>query len=118
MLVSSYALKEAVGRYNRSNMRKKEGYSDIDSAGGGISAAFVSFGIVLAIIFFVAELVVLFYAINSAMVCSKSGPERIVNIVLATTFTIPYMMLNILFNQCTKDTLSATPYWLPTSNPA
>ena len=61
--------------------------------------------LVFSLIFFVMELFVLFYAIDIAIRCSKTQAERVVNLVLATTFTIPYVMLNILFNQCAKDRL-------------
>ena len=73
--------------------------------GAGASAAFASFSVAVAVIFFVLELVLLFYAINMALVCADGGPERIVNIVLAITMTIPYVMLNILFNKCAKKSL-------------
>ena len=82
-----------------------------DSAGAGAGAAFTSFVLVVAVIFFVLELILLFYAINMALVCTQGGPERIVNIVLAVTFTIPYVMLNILFNKCAKNSLRTE--WLP-----
>jgi hypothetical protein len=107
MLLSGTYLKKAVEHYQRVklNGKTKEGYSKSDSASAGLSAAFASFAVVVGILFFMMELIVLFYAINTALVCTKPGPERIVNVVLAVTFTIPYMLLNLLFNKCTKSTL-------------
>lgn len=64
-----------------------------------------SFALIFSLIFFTMELFVLFYAIDIAIKCSKTHSERVVNLVLASTFTIPYVMLNILFNQCAKDRL-------------
>ena len=106
MIVSGTILKTSLDRYRRAR-KNKEGFSISrgDSAGAGAGAAFSSFTLVVAVIFFVLELVVLFYAINMALSCTKGGPERIVNIVLAITFTIPYVMLNILFNKCAKSSL-------------
>lgn len=104
MLVSSSMLKAAVEKYQHT-CRLKERYSKSKSASSGVNAAFASFTLVVAVVFFVLELVVLFYAIGIAINCTKGGPERIVNVVLAVTFTIPYVMLNILFNQCAKGTL-------------
>lgn len=109
MIVSGTILKSSLERYRRAK-KDKENFSISvrDSAGAGMSAAFASFTLVVAVIFFILELVLLFYAINMALVCTKGGPERIVNIVLAVTFTIPYVMLNILFNQCAKNSLRVT----------
>lgn len=107
-------LKAAVEKYQRTR-RLKERYSKAGSVSAGVNAAFASFTLVVALVFFVLELIVLFYAIGMAINCSKGGPERIVNVVLAITFTIPYVMLNILFNQCAKGTLRAGG-WSPVSS--
>ena len=114
MIVSGTILKSSLDRYRQAK-KDRENYSISagDSAGAGAGAAFTSFALVVSVIFFVLELVLLFYAINMALVCTKGGPERIVNIVLAITFTIPYVMLNILFNQCAKNSLRTD--WLPKS---
>ena len=104
MIVSSSILKAAVEKYHRTR-RLKERYSKDGAVGDRVNSAFASFTLVLALFFFVLELIVLFYAIGISINCSKSGPERIVNFVLSITFTIPYVMLNILFNKCAKGTL-------------
>ena len=114
MIVSGTILKSSLDRYRamRKDNKEKFSISGGDSAGAGASAAFASFVLVVAVIFFLLELIVLFYAINMALVCTKGGAERIVNVVLAITFTIPYVMLNILFNQCAKKSLTGDS-WLP-----
>jgi hypothetical protein len=104
MILSSSMLKTAVEKFQHQR-RLKERYSKYGSVAGGMNAAFTSFTLVVALVFFILELVVLFYAIGIAINCTQGGPERIVNVVLAVTFTIPYAMLNILFNQCAKSTL-------------
>ena len=105
MLISSSLLKSAVENYQLKKKNRKENYSRVDSIDAGISGAFASFSLVVALIFFALELIVLFYAITIAINCTEPGAERIVNVVLAVVFTIPYMLLNILFNQCAKSTL-------------
>jgi hypothetical protein len=115
MIVSGTILKTSLDRYRRARKNKENfSISVSDSAGAGATAAFASFTLVVAVIFFILELIVLFYAINMALACTKGGPERIVNIVLAITFTIPYVMLNILFNKCAKSSLRGDS-WLPGS---
>ena len=104
MLITGTMLRSSLDRY-RNSRRSRENYSTGTGASSGMSAAFASFALAVSVIFFVLELVLLFYAINIALVCTKGGPERIVNIVLAVTFTIPYVLLNILFNKCAKDSL-------------
>ena len=107
-------LRSSLDRYRKAKKyRENFSISSGDSAGAGAGAAFTSFVLVVAVIFFVLELVLLFYAINMALVCTQGGPERIVNIVLAITFTTPYVLLNILFNQCAKNSLRTN--LLPTS---
>lgn len=104
MIVSTSLLKTAIEKYQASK-KMKENYSVLQSFGSGSGAAFNTFSLVVALIFFALELILLFYAIGMALNCTKPGPERIVNIVLAVMFTLPYTLLNILFNQCAINTL-------------
>lgn len=108
MIVSSSILKTSLERYRE--LRMKEGYSTSSVAGAGASAAFTSFSLVVAVIFFILELILLFYGVGMALQCTAPGAERIVNIVLLVVFTIPYVLLNTLFNQCAKNSLR-TNYW-------
>lgn len=75
-------------------------------SGGQVAAdsAFDSFVLFVAIVFFVLELIVLYFAVSVAIKCTRGGPERIVHIVMAITFTLLYMLLNTLFNDCAKKT--------------
>lgn len=114
MIVSGTILKNTVERYRRAQ-KKKERYSISTAFDAGSSTAFAAFGLVVAVIFFILELLLLFYAVSTALTCTAPGPERIVNIVLSITFTIPYMLLNTLFNKCTKDRLRSGSPWLPSS---
>ena len=115
MIVTGTILKTSLDRYRKAQKNKENFSISVGaSTGSGAAAAFASFTLAVSVIFFVLELVVLFYAINIALTCTKGGPERIVNIVLAITFTIPYVMLNILFNKCAKASLIGDS-WLPGS---
>jgi len=99
MLVSTTMLKKSVEKYQQ-NRRSMESYSKFESAEAGASAAFITFSLIVALIFVVIELLVLFYAINIALTCTKPGKERTVHVLLAVMFTAPYMLLNVLFNKC------------------
>lgn len=105
MLISSSILKNSVERYQNTHLNK-ENFSNSESIQAGISAAFTSFILVVAIIFFILELLLFFYAIKIAIVCTKGGPERIVHLVLATIFTLPYMLFSIFFSNCSKRVLT------------
>ena len=117
MIVSSSILKSAVEKYHHTR-RVKERYSNIKAVGAGVNSAFATFVLVIAVLFFILELIVLFYAIGIAINCCSAGPERIVNVVLAITFTLPYVMLNILFNKCAKNTLQQKNLYLPSGIPS
>lgn len=106
MIVSSSVLNNAVQNYKKVK-NNRENYSDRDYINGSdiVSSVAASIILVIAIIFFIMELMVIFYAVRIAIVCTKSRTERIVHLVLAITFTLPYMLLNVLFNDCAKSTL-------------
>lgn len=103
MLLSSYLLQNSYEKYQKA----KENFTSGQAVEAGTSAAFISFTIIVSIIFFVLELILLFYGLKIAINCSEGGGERIVNVVLATMFTMPYVLLNILFNKCAKKVLQS-----------
>jgi len=102
MLVSLYNFQREFYKYQKA---KAEKYNSGEVIAAGVSASFLSFGLVLSTIFLVLEILVLFYAISIALQCTRPGPERIVHIVLAITFTLPYVLLNVMFNKCAQDNL-------------
>lgn len=103
MFASGFILKNAVEKYRKA--KRRERYSSVAAAKAGASSAISLFWLTLAIIFFIMELIVLYYAVAISFSCSQKGPERVVNIVLAVLFPFPYIMLNILFNECAKSRL-------------
>lgn len=107
MIISGTILKNAVEKYRRTHL-KKEGYTALQSANAGASAAFASFSLVVAVIFLLLELLVLFYAISIALSCSQGGPQKIVHLVLAVTFTLPYMLFSVFFSECANKTLTTS----------
>jgi NADH:ubiquinone oxidoreductase subunit 3 (subunit A) len=102
MLFSSVLLKNSVEKYQQS---RQERYSTGESINDGISSAVTSSMLVIAIIFVALEFLLLFFAINIALNCTQGGAERIVHVVLAILFTVPYMLLSIFFSDCAKKTL-------------
>ena len=104
MLISSQLLQKSIEKYN-AFQKNKEGYSFAYAVGAGTSAAFTSFALIVAFVFFILELILLLFAIKMVLDCTEPGPERIVHMVLAVTFTLPYVLLNSLFNDCSKKSL-------------
>lgn len=102
MLTSLFNFQKEFFKYQNATAEK---YDSGEVIAAGASASFLSFGLVLATIFLVLEIIVLFYAVSIAIQCTRPGPERIVHIVLAITFTLPYVLLNVMFNKCAKDNL-------------
>ncbi|MDB4413707.1 hypothetical protein N9189_04190, partial [Pirellulaceae bacterium] len=76
-----------------------------ESASAGAAAAFDSFFLVVAMIFFILEVVMLVYGIIIAINCTKGGAERVVHVVLAIGFTFPYVLIMSVFNGCAKSVL-------------
>jgi len=104
MLLSLNTLKNCIENYKKykSKSGSIENYDNEKSVKKGFTDAINSFLVIIALIFFLFELLLLYFAIYIAIKCSKSREERIVNFVLAIIFTIPYVLLNILFNPCAK----------------
>ena len=75
MLISSQLLQTALNKYNQTHPNK-ENYSFAYTAGAGTQAAFVNFAIVVAVVFFILELILLFFAIKMVLDCTEPGPEK------------------------------------------
>lgn len=104
MLVSSTLLKKSLENYN--NMKIKEKFSVSGEAiTSGLTQSFYTFILIISLIFFILELFLLYFAISISIYCSRSKEERIVNFVLATIFTAPYVLVKITFDPCTQEYL-------------
>lgn len=103
MFLSGVNLKNSIEKYNR--LKRREKYSGVKGVNDVSNVSFILSWLILSIIFFVMEIIILYYSIAIALSCTQKGPERIVNLVLAVSFPVPYMMLNLLFNNCAKSRL-------------
>jgi nitric oxide reductase large subunit len=93
MLVSSLFTNHAVKNYN------KENYV------GSVNAQSALMTLIVAVVILVIEIALLYYAISIALVSSSTNEGKFINIVLAVTFTMPYLLLNLLFNPAAKTVL-------------
>tara|TARA_A100001011_G_C14318613_1_gene849244 strand:- start:1830 stop:2177 length:348 start_codon:yes stop_codon:yes gene_type:complete len=111
MFISTNFLKDQLEKFNKMRLMRretfetKEEFTQQQAASAGVNAAFTTFMLVIAIIFFTLELILLFYAINVAISCTQGGSERVVHVVMSIIFTLPYMLLTSLFSDCAKDVL-------------
>jgi hypothetical protein len=105
MIISISLLKKALHDRSKAKKQLSEGYTMLESTNAGMSLGFATGFLIIASVFLMLELLVLFYSIGIAMSCTKPGPERIVQVTLAITFTYPYALLNTLFIPCAKKTL-------------
>lgn len=101
MLISSSVLLNALKKYKA----QKEKYSTGQSMAAGVNAGFTAFFLIVAVIFVALEILVLFYAILMALSCTQGGPERIIHVVLAIVFTLPYALISVFFSPCAKNML-------------
>ncbi len=111
MLISTAFLAKAAKTYNDAKKRQqkiRERYNGVSvgqSLGRGINTGFELFILMIAVVFFLLELVVLFYSILMAMKCTKPGAERVVHVTLSIIFTFPYALISIFFSPCAKSVL-------------
>ena len=109
MIISSALLTGAIKNHKdqiRKEASRRENFTTgTSSTGKGVSTGFTVFYVIMAFIFFVMELLLLIYSVLIAIRCTKKGPERIMHITLAVMFTLPYALVNIVFNDCAKKTL-------------
>jgi NADH:ubiquinone oxidoreductase subunit 3 (subunit A) len=103
MLVSISFLQKALK--NRNKVKQKENYNSFDSLNAGMNLGFATTFLIIAFIFVFLELLVLVYSIILAVNCTKPGPERIIHIVLAITFTLPYVLFSVFFSKCSNNIL-------------
>jgi hypothetical protein len=108
MIVSLTMVKEAYNARIKAVKRQSEGYTMLESTNAGMSLGFATGFLIIAVMFLMLELLVLFYCVGIAYNCSRSVPERIVNVVLAITFTLPYALLNMVFVPCARKTLGSS----------
>lgn len=101
MIISSSILNKALQAIpKKAHIIKNDGNAVMDS-----TKHFKIFFLIIAIIFVIMELLVLFYAVNMAIKCTKAGHERTVHFVLATVFTFPYALISMFFSPlCQKRT--------------
>lgn len=91
VLLSSTCLKNAVDNYTTQSQENFKG----DSKKKSKCVACV----VVAIIIFVIEVAVLYFALDIAINTTTSGAERFVHVVLAVLFTMPYLLFSLLLNE-------------------
>lgn len=105
MLISTTFLHTAVQNYQQKSKNDHHHRKHLGPVAGGMTGAFITFLLIVAVIFFLLELLVVYYALSIAVRCSTAGAERVVHISLALFFTAPYILLNLLFNKCAEKTI-------------
>ena len=102
MIISTGILKNSIEHY-RKTKKISENYSTEESTNAGFSAGFATMFLVLAVLFFLLEILVMFYAISRAIRCTKTTRGRVIHVVLAIAFTFPYILLSVFFGKCSVD---------------
>ena len=108
MIISTTLLQKALKDRADAKKSQTEGYTLLESTNAGITIGIATGFLIIAIVFLMLEILVLFYIITIAINCTEPGPERIINIVLAISFTFPYALLNLIFVPCAKKAISTT----------
>lgn len=109
MLISCTTLCNAMNNYKNQNKKTKEDYL-LDNNNQNVNLDKSSeleylYILFFSILLFVLEFLLLFYAIYIALTCAQTGPEKIVHLILALTFTIPYLLFMVSLNPCATNSL-------------
>ena len=106
MIISGNFLRTSFDKYNQlKKIHQNNNYLKKSKDHNDLSLSFYKFILVLAIIFFIMELVLLYFAILIAINCAESDKERVLNFIMATMFTSPFILTKIVFDPCTKSYL-------------
>jgi heme/copper-type cytochrome/quinol oxidase subunit 2 len=97
MLFSSLLTGKAVEYYNKNH--KKESY---DATCGGSPSLLL---LIVAVIFLIIEICMLYFAIKVALASGKSPETTFVHVILALTLTLPYLLLSLTFNPAARAAL-------------
>lgn len=92
MLISSGIARMAAEQYN------KERY--------GPNAEDCYSFLIIAIVIIIIELSMLYFAIKIAIVSGKNSAGKFVHVILAIFLTMPYLLLNMIFNEKAQNAVS------------
>ena len=106
MLISTTLLQNTFKSIKKIQKQEHFSRNEREDIIDGSQKAYIYTVLVLSMIFFIFEFLLLVYCILIAIKCSSPGPERIIHIVLAITFTLPYALLSMFFSKCAIKTLS------------
>lgn len=113
MFLTTTFLQKCIENYNN-NKKSRENYGIIEGINNTLSVLADTLILLFCILFFVLEFLMMIYSVIIAIRCTSKGPERITHIVLAVTFTLPYMLFNVTFNKCAVNVLKSSTEILPT----
>ena len=79
---------------NYSEVRKRENYKGMGCNDGSSLML-----LIISVVFLVIEISMLYFAVKVALASGKSSTTKFVNVILALTLTLPYLLLSVLFNE-------------------
>lgn len=97
VLLSSTCMKNSIENYN--NQARENYHGDSNKKNKCVAC------VIVAVIIFIIEVALLYYALDIAINTTTSGAERFVHIVLACLFTMPYLLFNLLLNEKARNVL-------------
>ena len=99
MIIGYILTNNAIENFNKENYKNTRASSSCDNKNGCLTL------LILAVVILVIEISLLYYAISVAVAVSKSPELMFINVMLAIVITLPYLLLNILFNPAAKAAL-------------
>lgn len=93
MYVSISLLKKSCDRYFKNNLKENFDDSKTNDSTSKVASNVNCMFLIASIVFFVIELILLIFALRIAISSSESGENRLLHVLLAITFTMPYLLL-------------------------
>ena len=93
MYVSISLLKKSCDRYFKNNLKENFDDSKDNDSTSKVASNVNCMFLIASIVFFVIELILLIFALRIAISSSDSGENRLLHVLLAITFTMPYLLL-------------------------
>lgn len=100
MIVGSLFLKNALNNFDEN----KENFEyDTQKKSQCISC------VIVALVVIIVELALLYFALDIAINTTTSNPEKFIHVMLALLFTMPYLLIMVVFSKNAQKRLGASP---------
>jgi len=96
MILSANFLNYYLIKYNNENIREYYNHQSLEKL----------IMIYIATVFMIIEFILLYYAVLISLKISRNNTERLIFIILSITYTTPFLLFMIIFNEDARKSLA------------